>query len=259
MDKHEPPTIRKMAPHTAQLAAILANMMENRETFGQPLARCQLLKIICPRHCCQEYAVPHMQDLLPVHKNPTPSMAPASAPTAALEVEVEVEVTVTTVQVHATLSTACFNRNCRPLVKKQTLQHQHSYHTQLATTPPPPPPPAPTTATAASTHCPPPPIPPLPPLLGHAGSNEKYYATTAISKANASTNAAMASMEEVMLVEEEVAALQVPAPVLAIHYPMAALVVAVAVSPLQRPAWHRVLQRQRVDMVIRVQPPLWVL
>lgn len=69
--------------------------------------------------------------------------------------------------------------------KLQQLQHQHSYQSQL--TPPPPPPPAPTSATA-TTHCPPP-IPPLPPLLGNASSNEKYYATTAICKANAATNA----------------------------------------------------------------------
>lgn len=70
--------------------------------------------------------------------------------------------------------------------KLQQPQHQHSYQTQLTTpTPPPPPPPPALSSATATTHCTPP-IPPLPPLLGNTSSNEKYYATTAICKTNAS-------------------------------------------------------------------------
>ncbi|XP_018792615.1 PREDICTED: discoidin domain-containing receptor 2 isoform X3 [Bactrocera latifrons] len=132
-----------------------------------------------PDIVCQEYAVPHMQDLLPTSTQKSNSLYGASMGAGgggSSNYSTSARNTLNSM-FQSKLSTAS--------QKLQQQQHQHSYQSQL--TPPPPPPPAPNSATT-STHCPPP-IPPLPPLLGNASSNEKYYATTAICKANAATNA----------------------------------------------------------------------
>ncbi|XP_011176649.1 discoidin domain-containing receptor 2 isoform X2 [Zeugodacus cucurbitae] len=133
-----------------------------------------------PDIVCQEYAVPHMQDLLPTSTQKSNSLYGASMGAGGGGSSNY------STSARNTLNSMFQSKLSNASQKLQQLQHQHSYQSQL--TPPPPPPPAPTSATAATTHCPPP-IPPLPPLLGNASSNEKYYATTAICKANAATNA----------------------------------------------------------------------
>ncbi|XP_054744294.1 discoidin domain-containing receptor 2 [Anastrepha obliqua] len=130
-----------------------------------------------PDIVCQEYAVPHMQDLLPSAQKSNSIYGASGGGGGGSSSNYSTSA-------RNTLNSMFQSKLSTASQKLQQLQHQHPY--QSHSTPPPPPPPAPNSATIA-THCPPP-IPPLPPLLGTT-SNEKFYATTAICKANAATNA----------------------------------------------------------------------
>ncbi|XP_067620630.1 discoidin domain-containing receptor 2-like [Eurosta solidaginis] len=120
-----------------------------------------------PDIVCQEYAVPHMQDLLPsAQKTNSIYGTGGGGGGGSSNYSTSARNTLNSM-FQSKLSTAS--------QKLQQLQHQHSQ---------PPPPPA-SNSTHATTHCAPP-IPPLPPMLGST-SNDKY-ATTAICKANAANN-----------------------------------------------------------------------